>query len=126
MLAKNTTIEELQRAMDVINAEHYDGNVIFRDHNMVGRRIRFTLRVKDSKGPGHRLGFCLTSTGKQRRLPCACWHVHGHFFDALFEIQPNAVIVSGKNKISIDGGNWQDRNIGSMFRPMMFSEACEC
>jgi hypothetical protein len=60
----------------------------------------------------------------------ACWHVHGDFFDALFKIQPNAVVqvsAGGETRnITIDGGNWQDMNIGSEVYPLMMSTLCGC
>lgn len=126
MIAKNTTIQDLYKTLENVNKK-YDGNVIFnREPEPYGRQIRFTLRVKNSREPGHRIGFCLTSLGNHRRLVSACWHVHGNFFEELFEICPEAIIKTNGKDISIYGGNWEDRNIGSMMEPMYFSEACEC
>jgi hypothetical protein len=47
-------------------------------------------------------------------------------FDALFNINPKAVIISMGNKIDINNGNWKDKNIGSKIDPLYFSEACNC
>jgi len=130
MIAKNCTIGNLEQALAVINADKYEGNVAFERLDQSGNRIIFLLRVKDSKGPGHRLGFLHPwSNHKQRRLAKACWHVHGHFFDALFEIAPDAIVVSrwhGEKIMTKDHGNWQDSNAGSQMFPVMFSELCEC
>ena len=117
----NATIDQLRQAMEAVN-KLYDGNVIFnRQPEPVGSRLRFTLRVKDSKGPGAR------RSHQGRRMSSACWHVHGHFFEELFKVNPEAYVVAGGCKrISKDGGNWQDRNIGSRMFPMFFSEACRC
>jgi hypothetical protein len=118
MKARNVTRDEMYEALDKTN-EIYSGNVEF--NRFEGSRVfNFTLRVKDSLGPGARRGW----TG--RRMVAACWHVHGHFFEKLIEINPNAEIVSCYSKISAAGGNWQDRNIGSMVQPLYYSEACEC
>jgi hypothetical protein len=122
------TQEDLQKALEIVNKQ-YAGNIMF--NRLEGNT--FTLKVKDSKAPGHRLGFAHPNWAdkkgnpyKQRRLASACWHVHGYFFDALFTINPKAVIRSQGNKITKYEGNWQDKNIGSEMYPMYFSEACEC
>lgn len=121
MIAKNCSIEDLERALKEVNKK-YENNITFNRYpEKYGNGIRFTLRVKDSKKAGHRIGH----TG--RRLINACWHVHGDFFDALFKINPEAIIIVGSNrKITKNYGNWQDWNIGSVLYPLMYSEACEC
>ena len=59
-------------------------------------------------------------------MSSACWHVHGNFFDCLFKINKEAVIVSMSKKITEFEGNWEDSNIGSQMFPHYHSEACEC
>ena len=133
MIAKNVTVKDLKAALVAVNKK-YKGNVTFnRFPEKSGRGFRFTLRVKDSKKPGHRLGFPSYKTEKQRRMTSACWHVHGDFFDALLDINPEAIIKTGlgnKNQIYSTGGevsgNWEDYNIGSQYKPLFASEACEC
>jgi len=133
MIVSECTAKDLQAALRVTNKQ-YKGNVEFnRLPEAQGNRLRFTLRVKDSKKPGHRLGFPDYTTGKQRRMVNACWHVHGDFFDNLLDINPDAIIKTGagnKNQIYSKGGevygHWEDFNIGSQARPLFFSEACEC
>lgn len=115
----NATRQELETALTEVN-KRFNDNVSFERLTPEGRRMRFTLRVKDSKGAGHRLGF----TG--RRMSKACWHVHGHFFDALLRVNPDVYIKPAGLTIDRNGGNWQDRNIGSQMHPLYFSEACEC
>jgi len=119
-VARNTTEQALYKALAIINKK-YSGNVIFnRKPDPVGKAFRFTLKVKNSRGKGAKIGF----TG--RRTPHACWHVHGDFFDALIKLSPKSVITSAGHKVSSSGGNWQDWNIGSMASPKMFSESCDC
>ena len=131
MIIKNTSYNELQKALELTN-KLYDNNITwnnFRQENNKGTRFRVTLKCKDSKKAGHRLGFPYSRTSgeeKQRRLISACWHVHGDFFDALLDLNPEIEIQVATHKINKDGGNWQDRNIGSMMRPLYYSEACEC
>jgi len=85
-----------------------------------------TLRVKDSHGKGAKLSYPNPSTGRQRHLINACWHVHGYFFEALLEINENIVIKTAGRTVDKNGGNWHDWNIGSMMYPMYYSEACDC
>lgn len=112
----------LFQALKKINKE-YDNNITFNrepEYVYYNRDLNFTLRVKESSGPGARRGY----TG--RKMINACWHVHGDFFDAVFEIEPDAVIWSRGQKITKEYGNWEDDNIGSIMNPLSFSEACEC
>lgn len=117
----NTTRAQLDEALARINAKHYDGNVIYNhEPEARGNALQFTIRVRDSRAKGARTGH----TG--RRTTSACWHAHGNLFDAVLELAPDARIVTGATSITRDGGNWEDRNIGSMIQPLYFSEACEC
>ena len=118
MKAKNTNNAAMEAALAIVNGK-YAGNITWNRFDN-GRTINFTLTVKSSKAPGGRLG------PSGRRVAAACWHVHGDFFDALFEVCPDAVIVSMGKKITKDEGNWQDQNIGSAYLPFMYSEACDC
>ena len=143
MIARNCTKENLENALAIINKsivintgyygnqiDSYDGNVVFKRIESQGKGFIFTLKVKDSKGPGAR------RSHSGRRMAAACWHVHGRFFEALFRIAPEARVFSSFYKrsntgkcegwITKENGNWKDGQIGSMFQPMMMSEACEC
>jgi hypothetical protein len=129
-------VEELFAALHKINKEKYSENItmIHFPLNKKGTRFRVRLSVADSKKPGARRG--MPDNGKPgRRIKAACWHTHGHFFDALLEYNPDIIIRAGALKIYQDKGvngqggrynNWQDRNIGSMLHPFYFSEACDC
>jgi len=120
MKYKNCTSGDLESALHKVN-EKYDGNIRFKTLEANS----FTLTVKSSRGPGARRGVA------GRRIAAACWHVHGDFFDALFEVAPEAVVISGylpkgRHRITIDGGNWQDWQAGSLYHPAYASELCEC
>ncbi len=122
----NATREDLDAALSAVN-ERFSGNVCFnRQPEGRGKRLAFTLRVQDSKGPGHSRGFDGFSGMKSRRLASACWHVHGYFFEALFKVNPRAVVWSRNNKITSDYGNWEDWNAGSIIHPQFMSERCDC
>jgi hypothetical protein len=130
MIAKNVSQTDLMNALLIVSNRLYDGNVIFKNLAKIGNRYSFTLRVKDSKKPGHRLHINRFG-GKNRRTPAACWHVHGDFFEALFSINPNAEIQSsgpnGKMVITKHNhNNWTDWNVGSQVFPVFYSESCEC
>jgi hypothetical protein len=119
----NATKEQLERAMLHINRQYFNGNICFKGWKEQGRHLQFTLTVHDSKGPGSRH----SHTG--RRIAAACWHAHGYLFEALFKVDPRIwvqVSLHGNQRITIEGGNWQDRNIGSVAQPMLYSEACDC
>ena len=127
------TLETLEAALASVNAK-YANNVIWnRTPERKGKQYVFTLRVADSKEPGHRRGFAHPSwygangkPHKARRLTSACWHVHGEFFNAVWDIEPEAVIRAGALVMRNKADNWQDRNVGSLLCPQMFSEACDC
>ena len=145
MLIKNTTQKQIEQALAATN-KTFEDNIIFNRFDAANKkqtRFNVTLKVQDSKKAGHRRGFpyftgfnSVPDYSKRRRLACACWHVHGTFFDKLFEINSEIAIRSGSSLanpnrgeggwITIDGGNWQDRDIGSRLNPYWFSEACDC
>ncbi len=132
MLVYNVSQVELDRALQAINENRYEGNVIYkREPERNGRGLRFTLRVADSKGPGHRRGFSFGAR-PARRLPSLCWHGHGYFFDALFSIAPEARIVVDvprRRSIMADDPHydrWFDWQAGSTFNPVYASDLCDC
>ena len=125
MKAYKVTTDQMETALQKVN-QKYDGNVIWKRFEQNGSGVHFTLTVNKSTNPGGRLGFHLTSKGNRRHIAAACWHVHGDFFDALFDIAPDAYVRSMGRKITKDQGNWQDRNIGSQMNPFYYSEACDC
>lgn len=135
MQIQNVTIQELEQALAIVNND-YEGNLRWATQprhvgKTVRSRISFRLSAVDCRKKGGRLGFCRTKSGDRRRLGgCACWHAHGHFFEALYEVNGKALIrTASTNSITgptSDEGNWKDRNIGSAFDPAMFSELCDC
>ncbi len=118
----NATSEQLNRALEIVNVR-YDGNIAFKDigYSSPSRR-RFTLKARDCHGKGGRWN----PTHTRHVGNCACWHVHGHFFEALFKEHRNIWVRSQGQKIDVNGGNWKDRNIGSQYQPCLYSEACDC
>jgi hypothetical protein len=119
MQIKNVTETELDLALANTNAQ-FDGNVDFNRFEQKGKRFFVTLRVKNSHGKGAKIGF------SGRHTVNACWHVHGVFFEKLLEINRSAVIDTVLNRIDKNGGNWTDKNVGSVMEPLAYSDACEC
>ena len=128
MIVKNANMDHFHAALAVVNAR-YAGNIKFKTLEPKGKRISFTLTVISSTiGTGKAKvtapGVSIGPNG--RRIAAACYHVHGDFFDALFRVCPDAVVMSLGKVITKDGGNWQDWNKGSMAYPKLASECCEC
>lgn len=124
MILKNGTFEDLYGAMKALNKKYKLNACWNRKPERYGKHIRFTLRVRNSKGIGAKIGF------SGRRTIHACWHLHGDFFDELFKINPECKVQTslggGAFIIDLHNGNWRDFNIGSIMRPMMASECCQC
>ena len=139
MLITHATQQQIALALEAIQSK-YDNNLMFNNFTTLSsNRHQVTLRVRDSRGKGARLGSyqnqldsLLRPTNsyeawrKRRHMTSACWHVHGGFFEALFALAPEAVIISRGSKITQDSRNWEDYDIGSVMYPYMASEACEC
>ena len=122
MIIRGATLPMLEAALKAVSGQYQDNVEWNRMPQRLGRGVRCTLRVKSSRGPGHRLGVATP----RRRLTSACWHVHGDFFEALFLFAPYAVVTAMGERIDRNGGNWRDHNIGSRMFPVNASEACEC
>ena len=119
MLAKNCNITDLENALNEVNLS-FDDNIKFKRLDNTNRGIRFTLSVHSSRNAGSRIGY----SGK--RVCAACWHAHGEFFESLFELMPDAIIKATDKTITKDQGNWEDWNIGSVYSPLWYSDACDC
>jgi hypothetical protein len=111
----NATLNELEQALAVINKK-YTGNISLFDAGRVSKnRTKFRLSAVSGLN-----GARISHSGKN--IPFASWHVHGEFFEALFAIREDIIIYSLGKKITKDGGNWEDYNIGSMMSPLYASE----
>ena len=121
MLVSGTKKDTIYEALDYVN-EIYENNIYINDFKRYSdKRFRFTLRCKSSRGAGARLSW------SGRYTVSACWHVHGYFFDFLFELDKNTNIYVGRlGWIKNQGDNWQDFNVGSLMFPAYISELCNC
>jgi len=128
MLVRNASYEDLQAALNIVN-EHYGGNVQFLFCRPAGytrggsEKHNVRLRVLDRRGPGAQHGLHRVKSGERRRTSAACWHVHGTFFDAL---PTGAEIRLSQEGLHRPGDPWRDRQVGSLFDPVYFSDLCDC
>jgi len=144
MIIKNVSQAELSLALQKLNEKYNnpgferdprlrktieeEGNIIYMQcfpTNKKEDRWNVRLECRSRFAVGHRI-----HDSYFRKNPMnsryACWDTHGNYFKKLIEINPDVVIVSMGQKIDQHGGNWIDRNIGSIIQPMMYSDACEC
>jgi hypothetical protein len=114
-----------------------------------GKAVRFTLRVKDCRAPGHRLGMPhpwrdRNGRGyKPRRMVAACYHAYGEVIRGLLDsgaewVQTAPITLEryrskGAKPLRWTRETWKDHadamaylNIGSDYSPFTFAEACEC
>jgi hypothetical protein len=107
---KNTVKQALE---NVNQAQGYE--LEFNRFDRTGKYVNFTLKTA-SKIPGARVSW------SGRNLAKASWHAHGYLFDEIFKIEPEAVIISLGKKITINDGNWEDMQIGSLASPCYMSQ----
>ncbi len=115
----NASEQQLQEALNLTNKD-FAGNIRFKRIEPKGKQMIFTLTVNSSSEPGARRGY------QGQRLAAACWHVHGTFFDHLIDLYLETWVKSTIGKIDNNGGNWQDKQVGSLYQPRYFSEMCDC
>lgn len=80
-----------------------------------GKWYNFTIKSR-SGIPGAR------TSHSGRNLAAASWHAHGYLFDEILKLDPEAVIKTAGRTVSAEGGNWEDWNCGSHYRPVYMSE----
>jgi hypothetical protein len=130
---------ELGSIVHYVSAQVYGGNVNLSSDSRPllskrARRVRWTLRVQDSRGPGARqsLSWSRTPDGERRRTVAACWHAHADIMLELFEQFPRATLRSvvatygGRDDYlaKSEGTYW--RNAGSLMSPVFFGDLCDC
>lgn len=150
MIARNCSQHDLESALETVN-RFYSNNIRFRRLEPRGKHFLFTLTVDHSTervrvsasdsptgrahwerrtAPGARLSIPVPWRSSQKTLPAACWHVHGHFFEALLALAPDAVVTSswigGRQRVTREGGNWNDPDVGPQIAPVPFSSCCAC
>ena len=116
MKVKNITTNQLKTALNMVNIKHGYKLIFNRFPEKKGNFLHFTIKSEESGISGAR------TSHSGRNLISASWHAHGYLFEEILAIEPTAIIKSLDKTIDINGGNWQDSNIGSQMRPMLFSD----
>ena len=106
-------VETVRTAVRNVNETH-GYQLELKRLDVSGKWVNFTLKSK-SGIPGARL------SGSGRNIPCASWHSHGYVMDEIFRLEPEATIYSLGKRID-RFSEWEDKNIGSNFRPCFMSE----
>ena len=131
MLAYHVTQANLEQAL-FHASKLYDDNLIWNrapEHGP-GTALRFTLRCKSSREPGHRMS--ASPFSPSRHLVAACWHAHRDFLRALFHEAPDARVKTavadyrGQEGFERTFPGTAGRNIGSIMAPVAMADACEC
>ena len=112
----NASKESLVKALENVNKAQGYKLTFNRCPESQGRFQHFTIRSEKSKIHGA----SISHSG--RNTTSASWEAHGNFFEELLKLDPTCKIISAKSTIDINGGNWQDFNIGSLYQPMYASE----
>jgi len=133
MLVRKVTEAQLEASAKRVGLRLYD-------LRPVGRGFRFRLHTTGGvkvNGRVPRYGrvsaHMVNKNGKPRRIPGAvCWHGHRDFLAVLFYAAPQAKVVTafvtynGRDDFFQKYPQTEYRNIGSQFRPVAYSECCEC
>ena len=106
------TRQQVADAIASVNTERgYE--IKLNRNDQQGKWFNFTLKTRGGI-PGARTSW------SGRNLPSASWHAHGYVMDKIFELNPDAVIVSLGKKLYA-GFEWEDTQIGSRANPVYFS-----
>lgn len=149
MIVKGLEPENVKRIIDRVSRECFAENVITKraPENYRGA-VRFTLGLRDTRGPGHRRGFphpWRTRQGgeyKPKRIAAACYHAYGEVIRGLLEggaaYVQSAPIALERARCGSKPRRWTretwythacemaEVNIGSPMMPYLFADACDC
>lgn len=125
MIARGVSAADVEIAVTRASRLFFDGNVILNRSEVRGTRVRFTLRVRDSRGPG-------AHASARRRTVSACWHAHREVIAALLQAMPEGRVTTavadyrGLSDFLETFPETAYDNIGSVFEPVERWAACEC
>jgi hypothetical protein len=141
MRARGVTLEQVERAVAIVNRRHRTS--IYLPHpKPFGKRVtgvNFTLYLKHSKATFHRRSTtcrCASRAGRHRPhhcdgfvMPYVCWHGNKAVMMELFAMAPKMVL---ETKIITYRGiqDFEDRHRDTYHNPIgrggVFGEACDC
>jgi len=111
-----------QQLTEVINLGA--DNIIFNRHpGCEGKFLHFTLRVTDSKGPFAKQ----SATG--RRSTSLCWHGHRDVMEAIFDLNPDALLVTAMARYegrSSFNELFADTGMTNVGMGVSYQDCCEC
>lgn len=127
MIITGLTTSELHDVVAKLNAGEYKGNIVVENCEAVsatGTRISVKLGTADSK----RFGSRRASSGRHGKW--LCWHGFRDVFRAAMDVNPSAIIRTGKAAYKGRDGFEETypstafQNVGSMFQPAYMPELC--
>lgn len=128
MNIRGLTADQLRVIVEKVSDEQYEGNIIFnREPEWKKGWWIFTLRVKNSKGPGAK-----HSALSGKRTVACCWHAHRDVMKEIFERFPNAELLTamaqyrGKEGFEENFRQTAYKNVGSLYCPAEYQHCCEC
>lgn len=142
MLVKGLHPAAVRSIVAEVSRRYFAGNLTFnRSPEAYRGSVRFTLRVADCKGPGHRRG--MPRQGTRKRMIAACYHAYGEVIRGLLDggatwVQSAPITLEryrskGARPLKWTRGTWIDNardmaevNIGSQMYPFYFADACDC
>src|SRR3989304_7695526 len=129
MIISNCRSSDIVDAVKRVNVEHETSNVKIRDMkwlNAAHTRWQVTFTVNNSRDKFSRVSS--SAFHPERRVSALCWHGHKLLFEALLEINPEAVIrtMHTNTTYSNDQREWAAPVIGPPIYPVRYSECCDC
>ena len=114
----NATPQDLIQALRITN-NIFSGNIVFTLYPAVkGSHTHFGLQVSKADQPG--------ASHDPKIMGSVCWHVLGHFFNALFVVNPDCHIHTALGKFSREFGTWSSSPIGAVFNTELYRDLCGC
>ena len=121
--------DDLDRAIKVFNQDN-DSTIQIVDYQdkSTSRTVKFRCRFVPNRS-SDKYGR-LSHSG--RRIKALCWHGHRDLFEMLFNVFPQLEIrtaqatYKGRDGFIRNYPATASVNIGSMFKPMEYQDACNC
>lgn len=129
MIARNVSTLDIVKAAESVGVKA----VITRQMNTKGTAFAFTLKLGPQRTYQRTSPTMTNKDGEPRRIAAVCWHGHAAFFRALFKLAPDATVSTSRmGSVKYTAENFEttygptgDWNIGSMYQPVAFRDACD-
>lgn len=123
MLITNVSRGDLIEALNRTN-QIFEGNILFWKRQSLNRldtqwRVRLSIMDTAGKGVKRVAPYRMSNNNfKQFKVPWACFHVHGEFFNSLFMVNPKARVHTFMFQPSIVKAQWKEKG----WKTMKFDE----